>query len=838
MQGMARVKFIVRVAVFILSMAAASAATAQDAPRNLRAEIDSLREIAETLPPAQSLEARLRLFALLANEDPAATGARIDSLIPLSRQAAREALRANQREIAGRFWLLNGRLLRRTDAKAAARELQLAREIAQKENLCELACEAYLEQAKVDWESGRREKAIQSGEASVKAARDCGSDSFLIVALHEQAQKMKAYNRLEQSLTLAKRSLELAENKGVVGWKIKNFRLLSELYGFKQDLVRQSLYLNQYLNTSELEKVSVYEMAGPFFLAAQTFQGHRDFRRAVYYYHKALDILAARCDSCGNVETNRCWHACQDAAVTRFNMANCFSELAERDSAILFFRAGGETFRKRGDALTPLFAEIKVAGQLLRQGKPEAALLLLDETERELKSKQAFKLLVHLDLPRGLANARLGNTVAAKTALLAYLRAKFGENLFDFKTHPGVAGADLDAYIALEKLYTTLGKPDSALLALRVSSDVDLSQLKGIIELKDLELLNRFDLTDKEKMLAGLTETQTIVREEIEWRAALNWTVGGGALLLLGFAVLAGWNVREKRRANARLTAQKGTLANAYEEIRVNNENLKAVYGDIEKKNRDLNDSISYARRIQQATLPREETLARTFAGHFLYYAPRDVLSGDFYWFGERDGLQIAVVGDATGHGVPGALIAVLCDDRLHQIVRETGITEPDVILSELHRRLCNALEVTQGVLLEDGADAAVCAFDPSARKVWFSGARRPLWRSSNGEIIVLEGARKSLGGVGNRPDDDAYFQLEYCDLQPGDRFYLFSDGATNQAGPEGRAFGDWRLREFLLQHDHLPLEEQGRLFKKKFGKWRGSSPQTDDITLLALEVS
>ncbi len=263
----------------------------------------------------------------------------------------------------------------------------------------------------------------------------------------------------------------------------------------------------------------------------------------------------------------------------------------------------------------------------------------------------------------------------------------------------------------------------------------------------------------------------------------------------------------------------------------------------IEEKNESITDSINYARRIQLAILPDTEQLSQYFPQHFIFYQPKDIVCGDFYWWTEvQDYFFVAAV-DCTGHGVPGAFMSVLGYSFLNQLVREHRFLEPDTILNQLHRRVFAALKQGQHTKdqpeLHDGMDLILCRFDRRNGELAFAGANRPLLLLRDRQLSEFKTDRQPIGGSlhGESPED-RNFTSQTLHLETGDRLYLFSDGFTDQFGGEDhRKFGSRRFQEILEAQAGRPLPEHTALLEREYLAWRGTTPQTDDILCIGLEV-
>lgn len=262
----------------------------------------------------------------------------------------------------------------------------------------------------------------------------------------------------------------------------------------------------------------------------------------------------------------------------------------------------------------------------------------------------------------------------------------------------------------------------------------------------------------------------------------------------------------------------------------------------ITEKTEQITDSIEYARRIQQAILPNVSVLGQAFADALVFYLPKDIVSGDFYWFSEVGGDLVIAAVDCTGHGVPGAFMAVLGNNLLTQVVKEGRTTQPDRVLERLHHAVREALkQYDPSAQIQDGMDMAVLRFRGKDRtQVEFAGARRPLWLVRAGTLTEVKASRSPVGGSqhGVGATDTAHYSLETIGLSQGDMLYLTTDGLADQfGGPDGRKFSPRRLQEVLIALAPLPISEQAQRLRQHLDLWRGTRPQTDDILLIGLSI-
>ncbi|MCX7980326.1 MAG: PAS domain S-box protein [Bacteroidia bacterium] len=256
---------------------------------------------------------------------------------------------------------------------------------------------------------------------------------------------------------------------------------------------------------------------------------------------------------------------------------------------------------------------------------------------------------------------------------------------------------------------------------------------------------------------------------------------------------------------------------------------------ELEEKNRDIMESITYARRIQGALIPGEEGLAEFFPDSFVLHYLRDVVGGDFYWYGAVDNKVVVAVVDCTGHGVPGAFMTFLGYTLLETAVHERRILTPSEILYFMDMRLREMFAGQESV--QDGMDVALCVIEPERRLLRFAGAHRPLLLYQNATWSLVAGAPAGLGGAAWL-GEVKQFTTHTFSYQPGDQIYLYSDGFLDQFDQEGtRRYSHRRFREFVATWGHLPMKEQAHLLVEELNAWKGASPLTDDVTVVGIRL-
>lgn len=256
----------------------------------------------------------------------------------------------------------------------------------------------------------------------------------------------------------------------------------------------------------------------------------------------------------------------------------------------------------------------------------------------------------------------------------------------------------------------------------------------------------------------------------------------------------------------------------------------------LKQKNEDILDSILYARKIQQAILPSIDKIAKKMADAFVLYLPKDVVSGDFYWYHQVGNQLFVVAADCTGHGVPGALMSVIGVSILKELIIKRGIESPAEILLELDAEINSILQKEESYdVMSDGMDIALVKIDLEKLELIYAGAMRPLWHVRDGELVEFKGSRFPIGyfyGV------KKHFENTTICLQPRDQIYLFSDGFADQFGGEhNKKFNKKKLKELLLSVQNLTGEEKNGFLEYALKNWKQEEEQTDDVLIIGLEI-
>lgn len=300
---------------------------------------------------------------------------------------------------------------------------------------------------------------------------------------------------------------------------------------------------------------------------------------------------------------------------------------------------------------------------------------------------------------------------------------------------------------------------------------------------------------------------------------------------VLGHALL---KMRDDLAENERILEQK--VIERTEEVVRQKEEIEKQRQKLEELYKDVTDSIRYAKRLQESILPPENFIRQLFPESFVFFKPKDIVSGDFYWFYKSDTKILFAAVDCTGHGVPGAFMSLVGANALNQAVKEHGILQPAKILEDVNRLSSETLNKNnENNSVRDGMDIALCAIDKKTMELEYAGANNPLYLIRNNELNEVKADKFAIGAF--EPGTKKYTNHK-IKLQQGDKLYVFSDGYADQfGGKKGKKFMYKQFRDTLLKIKDEKMHKQKELLAEKLDKWKGMYEQVDDILVIGVEI-
>ncbi|MCF8461316.1 MAG: tetratricopeptide repeat protein [Flavobacteriales bacterium] len=387
----------------------------------------------------------------------------------------------------------------------------------------------------------------------------------------------------------------------------------------------------------------------------------------------------------------------------------------------------------------------------------------------------------------------------------------------------GSADDRITVFEKLSETYAEIGdfkrSYDFQQLAKSVRDSVD--RLVSSRELAEMQV--KFESEQKQREIELLGKEKEVQDLKLTKQKTVRNMIIAVTVLAILMLILIYGRYRAKKKAN--------------EELGRKNVEIEQQKKTVEEKNSEITSSIQYAKRIQDAIMPSMAEIRAALPNSFVFYKPKEIVSGDFYWFAHQQNTSFIAAVDCTGHGVPGAFMSMIGNDHLNHIVNVELKKKPDQILNRLHHEIQNTLKQKHGVTdNHDGMDIALCAINHNENKLLFSSANRYLYLIRNGELTETKGDHFNIGGIMH--EDVRHYELYEFDLQKDDTFYFFSDGVSDQFGGEdSKKFGYKRLKQLLVDIHQLPMDKQKAVFEKTLLEWMGKNDQIDDFLMIGIRV-
>jgi len=688
--------------------------------------------------------------------------------------------------------------------------------------------------AKINLNTGNYKKAIDWLNKTIKLKKEINDDKGLAIAYNQLGNAYVQISKPEDAIQNYLNSVKIFEKLNDLRGQAFNYNSMGALYTilangndtlrFAQALefYRKALKLNLILKDS-FEIANSYSNIGTVYaniysyyvdLNNEVTPAYQDiskkniaFDQAQINYSKALNIREKINDLRG-------------LATSEINLGHLLLDTNKINSAIKYLKKANKTSIKIQDVKNRIISLHHLAKAYKKQKKYNEALTTLFEGLKLAKEKQILRLQRDLISEAADIYAAKGDLVKALEYKDKYINIK--DKIIQDENNRIVE--------ELNKKYQTEKKEQEIKLAKS--------------ELKKKELENR----QQKIMIYGFI----IV-----------------ILLVLGVVILIFRQYKQKKKANILLSQQKQEIAEKNEELnqqaeelRVLNENLNLQNKKITKqKNKieqihnEISQSIDYAKRIQQSILPETQFLKTYISGHFIFFKPRDIVSGDFYWLKqiEYKNTVLVTAADCTGHGVPGAFLSMLGVTFLNEIVNGKDISTTGEVLDYLRKSVITSLHQTgkEGEQ-KDGMDIAFLAINYTNYEVQYSGANNPLYiirandkpeiphdkkMSTHTHTLYEIKADKMPIGIYIQGIDKK-FTTKYLQLDQGDMLYVFSDGFADQfGGPKGKKFKYKPFKQLLLQNAEKPMHEQKQIIEKTFINWKNENEQIDDVTIVGIKI-
>lgn len=393
-----------------------------------------------------------------------------------------------------------------------------------------------------------------------------------------------------------------------------------------------------------------------------------------------------------------------------------------------------------------------------------------------------------------------------------------------------------DDYLTLYEIYKKFQKSSKALEYFEKYNSLK-DEIGSEKSKKAFQLAQMNEISEKNSLVIKSFQQKYLAQgTKMKLQKQILYLLLTGSILLIALLIFAFHNFIQKEKALQILESQKDVILQKNEELTLFTEEISSQRDLLAQHQKDITASLEYASLIQHALLSSEEILKCKFSEYFILYKPRDIISGDFYWFKQIKNFLFVVVADCTGHGVPGAFMSVLGISLLNDIVGKRGLDTPAEMLNELRKRLKKSLkqDFTE-IGNHDGMDIAFCRIDLETLEMQYAGANNPLFLVHNNELFEYPADRMPVGVY---PKDKNDFTNQKIQLKPNDLFYIFSDGYISQfGGKNGKKFNFKRFKQLLVEVSSQPLEIQKQILNQKLIEWQRDFDQIDDILVVGVRV-
>lgn len=619
----------------------------------------------------------------------------------------------------------------------------------------------------------------------------------------------KAYELIERTQRIREKSIIL-NNIGVVYRRLDDFVPATEYH-------LKALSLAEEINDVPTICVSLNSL-GNIFLAQEKYED------ALKYFQMALEREKQSKNLLG-------------IAINYNNMAGVYNEQKLYSKAIEFFKKSLEANRLLGSQKGIAICYNDLGSTALRQGDLPLALEYLSSA---LTINLAIGDQIYISnnfLNLGQAYLQKGNY---QTAL-----KNFNQGL-EIALKIGAKQNVLQGYKGISQVYEKTGDNLHSLQFYKKASALN-DTLRSEANMKYVERMQIIYETGKKDQEIKLLQYKQSIKDKKQ--KVIVASLIGSCLFLIILLTLIYFNYRFKRAANQVLTRynqdieeknrilvnQKEEILAQRDEIEEKSHQINEAFELIKIKNENITDNIRYAVQIQNVMLPEDSYIKSLLPKSFIFYEPKDIVSGDFYWLARKNGQIVLSVADCTGHGVTGAFMSILGITALNEIVVEKGIVQTDQILNLLREKIIWTLQ-QGGEFSEskEGIHLVVCSIDLMQNRLQFSGAINSVILIRNGELLQYKGDRMPISIYPDMED----FKSTNIPLQKDDMIYLFSDGYYGQfGGAEDKKFGVVRFRTMLQKISTLPIEEQQKIVDCTFNSWKGPSEQIDDILVMGIRV-
>ncbi|MDQ3190132.1 MAG: tetratricopeptide repeat protein [Bacteroidota bacterium] len=714
----------------------------------------------------------------------------LDSLENILNSTKADTIRVKISNQLGWEYLMNG------DTEKALKYTQNSVDLAKKIKFPKGEAAAYNNLGSIYWSQGEYNKALQNYKKAYDIAYLMGDQTKQSSFLGNMGMIYILQSDYMNALDVYHKALKMDEKLGNTKAIVKNFGSIGTIYKELNDYEKSLEYCLKALELAE--KINdINGKASNYGNIGNVYMEKKEYKKALDYYQKALVLEKELDDKYG-------------MAGEMTNIGSVYSSMAEvsavNDKAGMFHLAL-EYFNQSNLIAKSLnlknieaFNQHAIASIHLNQGKLSKAYGLINSAITLQEEMEAIYYLKDSYLTRSKIDSALGNY---KDAYSNYKKHKYWEAMVASEDNKK---AKIQKHIQYE--YEKKATADSV----RSAKEKEVSDAKIMTQ-----------------------------KAQIEQEKTKSYSLYGGLALLFVFGGFMYNRYRITRKQNIYIEAQK-------KEVEIQKQIVETAHHSLEEKNKEVIDSINYAKRIQDALLKSEEHESKHLPEHFIFYKPKDIVSGDFYWSLEKDNHLYLAAADCTGHGVPGAFLTLLGTSFLNEINAHDKLLTPSQILDELRNRFIKELNQTgaEGES-KDGMDISLVRINlknfettsdqnnpKDELELQFAGANNPLYLIKGKEFHEIKGDKQPIGYHNVMKP----FTNHIIQLKNKDNFYIFTDGFPDQfGGPKGKKLMYKMMKEILNSICHKSMEEQKMTLNNSFNNWKGDLEQVDDVCVIGVRV-
>ena len=665
-----------------------------------------------------------------------------------------------------------------------------------------------------------------------KVYSNAGADTNRLKALDDIAWTY-VYNDPDTAIILAEKQLQLAQKTNQRKYEAIALKTIGVAYLNKDDSQKALEYLLKALKVNE--EIDYKQGIGSCSNNIGTvYQYQSNYTKALEYYLKSLKISEERGDkksmeacysNIGLIYSNQ--HDYKNALDFHLKALKLCEEIGFKQGMATCYGNIGIVYGYKLDhekALDYMLKSLKISEEIgdkngIGSCYTNIGALYMDKAdypkalEYNLKS---LKVRKESDDKQGLGlcyniMAELHNKLENYTKAIMYCDStiRIAKEILDIDI-------EREAYQNLSAAYSKIGKYKEAynyhVKYMAITDSIfneDNSKALG-------DLKTNFEVEKREAELKAIAETEKAI-SNVEKKRQRFVIYAGAAILILTFIFAAFMFNRVK------VTQRQKRIIEKQKHL-------------VEENQKEIIDSITYAKRLQQAILPADIEIKKHLPDSFIYYHPKGIVAGDFYWMEHLDDVTYIAAADSTGHGVPGAMVGVVCSNALNRAVKEFGLRDTGKILDKT-RELVLETFAKSGEEIKDGMDISLCGINTRTNKMQWSGANNQLLyiKNKGTELSEIKADKQPIG----KTEYPKPFTTHTLELQKGDTIYLMTDGYPDQfGGDKGKKYKYKQLEDLLLANSNKPLEEQKYILSQSFDNWKGSLEQVDDVTIIGIKIN